>query len=219
MAPVSRLGTAVLAVITVLAAAPPVGASGLGLDLFGSNLIVNGDAESGAASVDGYAPVTIPGWTTSGSTVVVAYGTAGGFPSPTDPGPDDRGTSFFAGGPDSPTSTASQVINVAPVAALIDGGAVDYTLAGYLGGWTDQDDAAVLRITFKQGALVLGSAEIGPVTAADRDNATGLLARDATGLVPAGTRQIVVTLVMTIDPTIGTYNDGYADNLSLGLRL
>ncbi|HSO28945.1 MAG TPA: hypothetical protein VLS28_03520 [Candidatus Sulfomarinibacteraceae bacterium] len=194
----------------------PVGASAPSA-LFGGNLIANGDGELGDASPDGYSPVPVPGWTTTSNFTVVAYGTDGGYPSATDPGPSDRGANFFAGGPDNPSSSASQLINVAAAAQLIDSGAVAYDLSGYLGGWTDQDDNAVLQITFKQGALVLGAAEIGPVTAADRGDATGLLARDTAGLVPVGTRQILVTLVMTKDPSVGTYNDGYADDLRLVL--
>jgi hypothetical protein len=205
----------IVALAVALAAAPASAASAP--TLFGGNLIVNGDAEAGAASPDGYSVVPIPGWTTSGPLVVVAYGTDGGYPSSTDPGPTDRGENFFAGGPDNASSSATQLVNVAAAAYLIDSGSVTYDLAGYLGGWTDQGDNAVLRVTFKQGAIVLASAEIGPVTAADRDDETGLLEQSTSGFVPVGTRQILVTLQMTKDPTVGAYNDGYADNLSLVL--
>jgi hypothetical protein len=198
------------------AAAPPA-------TLFGSNLIVNGGAEAGAASPDGNSVVAVPGWTTSGALTVVAYGTPDPsfppFPSPTDPGPGDRGANFFAGGPTLGDSNATQLVNVAAAAFLIDSGQVTYDLSGYLGGWTNQEDNAVLQITFKQGSLVLGSAEIGPVLADDRGDVTGLLERSTSGLVPVGTRQILVTLQMTKDPSVGIYNDGYADSLSLVLHL
>ena len=206
-------------VVAVLAA--PVAASSQMSRLFGGNLIMNGGAEAGPAS-GGFSSVPIPGWTISGPLTVVAYDTPDPddlppFPTSSGPGPDDRGTNFFAGGPANSSSSASQVISVAAAASLIDAGAVRYDLSGYLGGWTDQEDNAVLRIVFKQGTNVLGSAEIGPVGAADRESQTGLLGRATSGLVPVGTRQIVVTLVMTKQEGVGTYNDGYADNLSLVL--
>ena len=60
---------------------------------------------------------------------------------------------------------------------------------------------------------IVGSAEIGPVSGADRGHQTGLVFRQQSGIVPAGTRTIDVKLTMT--RYNGTYNDGYADNLSL----
>jgi hypothetical protein len=53
------------------------------------------------------------------------------------------------------------------------------------------------------------------VTLADRNGATALLPRSATGAVPAGTRTIGVRLDMV--RVQGSYDDGYADNLSLTL--
>src|SRR5712692_8263284 len=183
-------------------------------DVFGRNLITNGDAESGAGSPDG-SVVPVPGWTTIGNFTVAQYG-GNGLPSFTDPGPSDRGANFFAGGPNNASSSGSQLINVASAAHQIDVGAVTFTLSGFLGGFADQGDNAVLSITFKNGDQVLGSAQIGPVTAADRGNATGLLARSTSGAVPVGTREILVVLQMTRAPVF-FYNDGYADNLNLTL--
>lgn len=72
----------------------------------------------------------------------------------------------------------------------------------------------MLVVQFEDSAgKVLTKAQIGPVSAADRQNATGLLQRKASGKVPPGTVKLVVTLRMT--RTDGAYNDGYADNLSL----
>ena len=189
-------------------AAPP--------SIFSTNLIANGDAEAGAGASD-ESVVSVPGWTVSGNFTAVQYGAASGFPSLTDPGPSNRGANFFAGGPNNASSSASQLISVASAARQIDSGAVTFALAGFLGGFQDQGDNAVLSVTFKNGDLVLGTAQIGPVTAADRGNATGLLARSTSDAVPVGTRQLLVTLQMTRAP-IFSYNDGYADNLSLTLK-
>jgi hypothetical protein len=185
--------------------------------VFGTNLIVNGNAEAGPGSPDGTTlPVpNAPGWTLTGNFTVVQYNAPGGFPLSTDPGPPARGSNYFAGG-NNASSSAAQTINVAAGAATIDGGTATYSLSGWLGGFSSQDDNAALTVTFRNaGATAIGSATIGPVTAADRGSATGMLLRTATGAVPVGTRTIDVVLQLT--RVSGTYNDGYADELSLVL--
>ncbi|HET7702257.1 MAG TPA: hypothetical protein VFK35_02580 [Candidatus Limnocylindrales bacterium] len=184
--------------------------------LFGSNLIVNGDAEMGASSPDGFDVLAVPGWSTDGSLTAARYG-GDELPAATDPGPSNRGTALFSGGPATAFSSASQTIDVSAGARLIDTGLVPFTLAGYLGGWTDQADVAEVTIEFRSSVALIGSAAIGPVTREDRNDATGLLQRRSRGVVPAGTRSIVVILEMTKDPSVGTYNDGYADDLRLVL--
>jgi hypothetical protein len=179
------------------------------------NLIVNADAESGPGG-DGTVVEPVPGWITSGNFTVIKYSTGGGFPTPSDPGPPNRGENFFGGGPDNASSSATQSIDVSSVAANIDAGKVAFVLSGYLGGFGAQEDNAVLTITLNSAtSMALSTASIGPVTPADRNNATGLLLRSTSGIVPASTRRIDVLLQMT--RTGGSSNDGYADNLSLVL--
>ena len=183
--------------------------------VFGANIIINGNAEAGAGSASGNDVVPVPGWTTAGSATVVVYGAPGGFPSATDPGPSDRGVNFFSGGPNG-SSSLSQTINVTAGSATINGGAVRYDLSGFLGGFDRQDDNAVLLAVFRDGSgASLGTATIGPVLAADRSNATGLLLQATSGFVPAGTESIDVGLQFTLVSPV--YNDGYADNVSLVL--
>ncbi len=184
---------------------------------FGSNLIVNGNAESGPGSASGNDIEPVPGFTTTGNFTVVQYGAGGGFPTATDPGPTNRGSNFFAGGPSSASSSAAQLINLLPEANVINAGNATFTLSAFLGGFVGQRDNAILSLSFLGGANnVLGAAQIGPVTATDRNNATGLLFRSLDGTVPVGAQSVNVTLQMTrID---GDYNDGYADNLSLVLN-
>lgn len=181
----------------------------------GPNLIQNPGAESGPADPNCVGPAIIPGWASvRGQPSVCAYAANGG-PLPTDPGPPSRGTNYFAGGNDSP-STLSQVIDVSSSAFQIDTGSLPFTLSGWLGGFDGQDDNAILRANFLSAAsATLGSASIGPVLSAERSGVTGLISKSASGLVPAGTRSVQVVLDMT--RTSGTYNDGYADNLSLVL--
>jgi hypothetical protein len=186
--------------------------------VFGTNLIVNGNAEGGPGSSDGSTlPVpNAPGWAVTGNLIVNQYNIAGGFPLSTDPGSPTRGNNYFAGGANNASSSASQSINVAAGAAVIDAGSATYSLTGWLGGFSSQDDNATLTVTFRNaGASAIGSASIGPVTAVNRGSVTGMQLRSAGGAVPAGTRTIDVVLQMT--RLAGSYNDGYADDLSLVL--
>ena len=101
-------------------------------------------------------------------------------------------------------------------ASIIDAGGVTFNLEGYLGGFGSQGDNTVLTTTFLDASNnSLGTVLLGPVTAPDRSNLTGLLLRDASGGLPIGTREIEIVLQMTRQS--GAYNDGYADNLNLTL--
>jgi hypothetical protein len=191
---------------------------------YGVNLIINGNAEQGASSPTGDplpGSTPVPGWVVSSAFTVVNYKTASdnsGFPKSTDPGPPDRQNQFFAGG-NAATSTATQEIDVTANAADINQGTVTYDLSGWLGGFADDDDSATLVVQFFTGSTSLGSTTIGPVTAVDRNSATGLLLKVATGTVPANTTRLHVELTMTrASDSGGAFNDGYADSLSLVLR-
>lgn len=183
------------------------------------NLIINGNSEVGSSSKTAYDVVSTPGWTETSNFNVVRYNTrssAGDFPSSTDPGPSDRGKNFFAGGPSNSNSSATQLIDVSAYAGDIDSGNVRFNLAGYLGGFAEQGDNAILRATLTNGRCnTIETKSIGPVTAGTRNRQTGLLLRSISGILPIGTRQIRLLLQMT--RTAGSYNDGYADNLSLTL--
>ena len=76
----------------------------------------------------------------------------------------------------------------------------------------------MLQIIYFDGANNLGSFPIGPVTAAERGNQTGLLLRGVTALpVPPNTTRI--QLVLTMTRAAGSFNDAYADSLSLVLHV
>lgn len=184
------------------------------------NLIVNPGAETGTADPDGSTPVTsIAGWTIAGGEfdVIQYQADSGNYPATSDPGPADRGKNFFSGGPNDDVSTGTQTIDVSKDALKIAAGSVGFVLSGWLGGYADQDDNAVLSLQFEDATgAVLGKAQVGPVMAADRSNATGFVFRTTNGKVPKGTVKIVVTLTMT--RVSGSANDGYADNLSLTLQ-
>lgn len=184
----------------------------------GENLIVNGDAELGDATLTGYDSVTIPGWKQQGLPTVVAYGIKG-FPSKRSPGAGG-GRNFFTGGPFS-SSTLEQTVDVSAASSAIDAGAVKFALSGRLGGTGKSKDHAQLLATFRNasGARLNGVA-IGPVTDADRKRVTEFLLRSASGRIPRGTRSVDIVLHFTMyEPFIEglSLDNGYADDLSFTL--
>lgn len=198
--------------LAALLIAPATQAAGL----FGSNLIANGDAEANTGSTSGNVIGPISGFVTTGNFTIATYGASGGFPLAGDPGPLNRGLNFFAGGPSNPESTATQVINLSAGAGAIDLGEVKFNLSAYLGGYASQSDHAVLSVSFEDASHhSLSQTVLGGVSAADRGNATGLLFRETFGGVPVGARY--ATVVLDMKRLEGSYNDGYADNLSLTL--
>jgi hypothetical protein len=99
------------------------------------------------------------------------------FRAVSDPGPADRGNNFFAGGPSSAVSSGTELVDVSNISAQINAWLVSFTLSGFLGGFSTQDDNAELTAEFLSGASSVGSASTGPVTESDRSRATGLLFR------------------------------------------
>jgi len=73
----------------------------------------------------------------------------------------------------------------------------------------------VLDVTFEnaKGKAIGKTVGIGPVTEAQRGGVSELLFRSRTGVVPAGTRELKVELIMTREA--GSDDDGLADSLSL----
>jgi len=176
------------------------------------NLLAGGDAEAGLCSNDWRAVTTVPGWTVvRGSPTLDCY-SIGSF---TTPG-GARGDAFIADGPYG-DSALLQSVDVGAAAAAIDNGSTMYTLSGWLGGWGAYAGQAIVNVSFHDaGHHPLGAAaQLGPVSAADRGYKNTFLARSITHPVPPGTRSIDVLLQFT--NTAGSYNVGYADNLSLTL--
>lgn len=183
---------------------------------YGRDLVRNGDAEAAAGSPDG-AFVGLPNWQSVAQLMtVVPYNSAGGFPSVlTDPVPAIHGDNFFAGG-NSVGAGGTQVIDLSALAAGLDGGGVNYAFSADLGGFQNQADNATVEADFLNGSSqLLSQVILGPVTAADRGNLTGLLHRSAAGQVPVNTRSVELFVVMS--STNGPFNDGYVDNITLVL--
>ncbi len=173
----------------------------------GTNLIVNGDAEAGTT-----------GWTAFDGTAIfgsVEY--SSNWVQPSQPGPADRGSRLFVGDSGNAIAAGFQTLDVSDLSGLIGQGQVSYTLSGWLGGWTTQNDNALLFVQFfDAGNTELGHVTLGPVMPADRGNATGLVFVSTGGVLPTGTTGLQFSLSM--ERFSGGDNDGYADNLAFQLQ-
>jgi Ca2+-binding RTX toxin-like protein len=186
------------------------------------NLVLNGDAESGPWATDFATAVDFPsGWGSRiGGFTTVTYAAGAGdinalHSDAADP--NGGGVAYFAGGPNSAQSSISQRISIGGFASAIDAGSVTLNLSYDLGGYSTQDDHMNITVSFKNSAFVtLDSLNVAGPVAADRGNVSQLLHESNSDLVPVGTRYIEITLTST-RVGAGTYNDGYADNISVTL--
>jgi hypothetical protein len=162
------------------------------------NIIKDAGAENARPNASG-GVVKVGGWKPANGTdfTAVAYGTSGGFPSSSSPGPKNRGKNFFAGGPNGNSSSASQTDSLSAFGGLIGSGSAKFKLSGWLGGFATQTDFATLTVTWMSAAgRALAHTTIGPVTPAQRNDITGLLFRTKSGTVPRRAVSAVLTLRM-----------------------
>lgn len=188
------------------------------------NLIINGDAEAGSASSTGNDYVSeLPGWPNPPAGykrfTIVAYGTVGGFPAKTD-APANGGNNFFAGGPSSSFNGSIQTITLpSDWFAAIDAGTVKFDLSGYFGGFGSQGDSGGFSATFLDtNNFFVTGVGFKAVSATERGGKTGFVRRASSEVLPKLTRKVQISLEMNRSADGGSYNDGYADNLSLVLK-
>jgi len=180
---------------------------------YGTNLIFNGGAESNSGTNNYGTNRGIAWWFDISSTSAGLYGSNTNFPSAASAGPANRGANFFLGG--TTTGWILQRIDVSDIAADTAAPGVDYVLSGWFGGAGAQEDTASLTAKFlNSSGAVVGSNVVGNVTAADRAGVTGLLERQATGVLPTGTRFVEFALTNRVFTGM---NDASADNLSFVL--
>lgn len=177
------------------------------------NLILN----PGAEIVFGPDPEQdIPYWDiVSGMPRIFFYDDQEGNPSPTGPGPDDRGYHLFAGGPNNTRSEIRQLISVAPTwEQAINAGRASCRFSAFLGGYLGQWDSAGATLAFLDSDYrTLGKLGLPAVTPRDREEKTGLFPVQATDDVPVGTAYFQVDVIF--EGADFDHNDGYADNLEL----
>jgi uncharacterized protein (TIGR03437 family) len=175
--------------------------------ILGTNLIVNGNAESGSAGTGLATPVTIPGWTVTGKPTVLPYGLTG-YLSTNNPAPPDHGFQYFAA---QSASTMTQVIDVSSGASAISAGNVKYTAAAYLGSLGTVSYPPQMALAFQNAAgQTFATITLGPVDYPGQEG--GLLLQQQIGLVPSGTARITVTVTFT-----STGSPSFADSLSIVL--
>jgi hypothetical protein len=207
VAPVHGRLVALVAGIALFAAAPA------GAAVPSGNLVVNPGAEAAPGAADASSQLPLPGWTVESTFTAVQYGTPS-FLTAADSAALGGGANFFAGGPGGELGAATQVIDVSAAAAEIDKGQVNATLSALLGGYATQTDYSAVGATYlKAGGAPAGALRLAAVSPGDRNSVTALVARSASGTVPAGTRQISVRIDAVREE--GSYNDGYIDNVSL----
>ena len=183
--------------------------------LFGTNLILNGDAESNSGTNNVTPNRGIAWWSDVADLSLGVYGTHPGFPSASSPGPPNRGRNFFLGG--TTGSAVLQTIDISGLATFVDRQTVEYRLSGYFGGPSNRNDSLCLTAHFLAADNEsLATNAIGNVQAAERNGTTSLIECDTHGPLPAGTRLIRFTLAAK-GP--GGANFACADNLSLILNL
>ncbi len=182
------------------------------------NLVGNAGAETGAASVQGWDTVTIPGWRiVRGLPTVVRYG-ARGFPGVTGHFPAQRGGRLFAGGVGGTAVLSQQV----PLRGRALRPGTRYRLSGWLGG-TRTSRASVTVRFFSASGRVLARQTIGPAGATVHRR---LVRRSAAGRIPPGAvdARITVRLGTSLPgadgvngPLVG-YNRAVADGLRLSVQ-
>jgi hypothetical protein len=196
-----------LAALATAAAVPPAWAAGSG------NLIVDGSGGAGTCSDDFNAVTTVPGWTVLQGDPAIDCGDIALMNTPH---AQPLGPAFLADGPYG-DAALTQTADLSSAAAAIDAGGVTFALSGWLGGWAEYSGQAVVTVTFLDGSgTPLGQpATLSGVTATVRRNQSGFVERSTGGAVPPGARAANV-LLQFVDTT-QSYNDGFADKLSLTL--
>ncbi|CAF1237702.1 unnamed protein product [Adineta steineri] len=183
---------------------------------FNINLVTNGDAETGSCQVSG--GVTSPvGWNYNGPITQVIYNNpTSGCMTSSDPGPSDRGQCYFYGQQSTSTSmwqTINLTNEVSPL--LIDNQSVKFNLSAWVGGYSNQDDTAVVSVTFNDAnnTMTGNITSIGPVYAVDRSSMTSFIFQQANDFVPIGARSM--TVFVTLTRSQGTGNQGSVDDIAV----
>ena len=194
------------------------------------NVLFNPGAEQGASILTTGEGAEPPGWTRTGAFTQVGYGAAARTAQGADIALPSReigealgaGAAFFSAGPGE-AGRLLQRIDVTGSSREIDAGVGSAALSALVGGYGADEDEVRVTATFRDPeGVALSALTLGPVSAADRGNATNLVPRDTAGAIPARTRAIDVEISGTRVSAPGSaesYADAYADNLALVLSV
>jgi hypothetical protein len=168
----------------------------------GENLVTNPGAETG----------NLEGWTGSGFGVA-RYGSSPNVSSQAFASYNGLGSWLFRG--EQTGSTLTQVVPLSDLAGTIDAGQQPLSINAVLGGAGSGPDGMELSMQ-PQGASgePLGPpVQLGPPTAADREDRATFVRCYATVTAPAGTRSALITLLAVGNP--GAATTAIADNVEL----
>jgi uncharacterized protein (TIGR03437 family) len=182
--------------------------------VLGTNLVVNGDAETGPGAANPKFAPYVPGWSTDSGASVSTYGGYSGFITTASPGPSDRGTNLFYGGPVAGTSNMYQDIDVSPAASLIDSGKLQYQLSAWLGALAGHQ-SSTLTCTFFDwtGKPLAPVTQLGPFGVA----VTSLTSKSQVANLPAGTRLVHIAVSYHFGINAADTGGSLADDISFVL--
>ena len=221
-----------LIIVALLASSALAAAAPAGADVLTPNLVQNPGGEAGPAALGEIVP-TIPSWVRNTlfgapNTTGVHYGVPGFLTAAQGAG-YDAGYQFFAGGPPfagddnslaHAESELGQEMTIPPdVANLVKAGGAQVTFGACVGGYADQNDH--VNLNFFTNGLGLGNViyadqttVLGPEAQA-RGNVTSLIPVSRTIMLPPTSGKLAVRLDFIRTSGADTYNDGYADNVSV----
>jgi hypothetical protein len=208
-----RRRAVIASLLAVVIATLGVATSAIGVTTtpYNINLIKNRGFEAGSVSANGQTSVNVPGWSISPGGTVVAYGTAGGFPTVAQGADASGGNQFYTTGRRTDHGCdgyAYQYINIRNRDADIDAGAVALIVSARIGTYADQPDTALVDVK------ILGGTSSQSYTLERTATAGKLeLAPHVMILLP-GTDQIIIELHSQF--AVG-YCDAYFDNISVKL--
>src|SRR5690242_17214782 len=98
------------------------------------NLVLNPGAEAGPGATNVTDKPAPPNWTITSNMTAVRYG-AVDFPTEEDGSRAAGDNNFFAGGPSTASSSATQNVDVSAAAAEIDAGTLGWNFSAFIGGF------------------------------------------------------------------------------------
>lgn len=199
-----------LAALSLVLAMTATAASACGI--CGKNLIKNPGAEAGRGVMAVGAFGAVPGWTVAaGQFGAASYTFPNGWFSVASKGPKSRGKNYFFGGTTMTAVEAAESIGTQTIRLPASAAGRKATLSGWIGNYTDNRTQVRAQFMDASGA-VLSTVRIGPaVTIAGTDMGF----RSRFGKVPAGTKQVTISVIFSGGGAI--YKLAGADNLSLVL--
>jgi hypothetical protein len=195
----------------------------LPLERYSGNLVVNGDGEQNDAPDTPKAPLAdVSGWTRGVSLEAPENATAmpySGYLKTQNitiigPAGVALGKNLLMGG----LTSASNLSQTIDLSGLKLNAKPSYVLSALLGGAeAENDHVDVLLELLDKNSAVLESVTISGPRAQERGNKSQILAFEKTGTLPTGTVKARVKLSFTRES--GVWNEGFADNISLKVRL